>query len=125
MTQQTPYVSQIVIAKYRQPDLPEHRGNPLIEAIPPFRTAEEILPTFGKFPVFNKKDRAWSRSSRMLAISRLDNYLEPLTCHKEVIEQISLMIYAGYRYRNPATAQYRKALVEFYRQSMEGPIRPI
>ena len=103
MIQQDIEVSQLVAAVYRKPELPEHRGNPLIEALPPFRVGKERLLTFGKYPIFNEADRALSSDSRILAISRLDNYLEPLGCHEEVITKIFLMTYAGYTHRNPAT----------------------
>ncbi|MFK4500236.1 hypothetical protein ABIF86_004527 [Bradyrhizobium japonicum] len=115
----------VIAATYRKAELPEHRGNPLIEAIPPFSAGKERLQYFGKYPPFNKTDRDLSANARMLAISRLDNYLEPLGCHEEVITKVALMMHAGYTYRNPATAEYRKELVRFYRQSVHGTVQPI
>src|SRR5258708_26549472 len=38
---------------------------------------------------------------------------------------MGLVIRDGYAYRNPARSDYRKAQIEFYRQSMEGAIVPI
>jgi hypothetical protein len=42
-----------------------------------------------------------------------------------VLEQIGLLIHSGYVHRNPIRPEFKKSLVSFYRQSMEGEIRPI
>jgi len=115
----------VLPAEYRPAALPEHAGNPLIEALPPFLTADDLMPYLGRYPDFVKKDSSLPKTQRMMAVSRLNSYLEPMTCHYEVIEQIGLMIRSGYTDRNPVSADYRKSLVKFYRQSMNGRTCPI
>ena len=39
-----------VFARYTEAILPEHRGNPLIEALPPFLEESEILLALSNFP---------------------------------------------------------------------------
>ncbi len=109
-------------AQYRPADLPEHAGNPLIEALPPFRQAGELIHEFRRYPHITDDERKLPKATRMMAVSRLNAYLEPLTCHLDVIEKIGLVVRAGYTHRNPLDDAYRKSRVEFYRESMEGKI---
>jgi len=42
-----------VNAKYHQADLPEYRGNPLIEALPPLMSREDVMLALSNFPEIN------------------------------------------------------------------------
>jgi hypothetical protein len=117
--------TRVMPAEYRQGELPEYRGNPLIEAIPPFRTAKELMPFFGKYPHVGDTDRLLPPKLRMLAVLRLNDYLEPLHDQFDFVMQIETTILSGYVHRNPATSDYQKALIDLYRKSMAGSICPI
>lgn len=112
-------------AQYRPADLPEHAGNPLIEALPQFRQAGELIREFGRYPHITDDERKLPKATRMMAVSRLNTYLEPLTCHLDVIDKIGLIVRAGYTHRNPLNDAYRKWLVSLYREAMEGEIRAL
>lgn len=112
-------------AIYKEADLPEHRGNPLIEALPPFRRADEIIMEFGRFPHLSKDERACASAYRMLAVTRLNDYLEPLPEHFAVIDRINLSVRAGYTHRNPDDPLYLKSRVALYRSAMNGVPTPI
>lgn len=114
--------TNILDAIYRPAALPEHAGNPLIEALPPFHQADELMDGFGRYPHITDDERKLPKATRMLAVSRLNEYLEPLTCHLDVVEKIGLVVRAGYTHRNPSDDAYRKSQVEFYRESMDGKI---
>jgi hypothetical protein len=115
----------ILDAEYRPATLPEHAGNPLIEALPPFKMAKELTDDFGVFPHISDNERKLPDTERMLIISRLNAYLEPLPSHIEIIEKIGLIVRAGYTHRNPLDEPYRRSLVTFYHESMEGRVRPL
>jgi hypothetical protein len=115
----------LIPAIYKASDLAECAGNPLIEALPGFKTAEQMLPHFGRKPLFGDTERKLPAAHRMLCISRLNDYLVPMPAHANVMEQIGLLIHSGYVHRNPIRPEFKKSLVHFYRQSMEGEIRPI
>jgi hypothetical protein len=115
----------ILEAIYRPAVMPEHVGNLLIEALPPFRCANEMIKVFGKYPTILNKERSQDASYRILAVSRLNNYLEPLTAHFDVIEQVGHIVRVGYGYRNPVLTDMQKTRTEFYRQAMDGKIRQI
>lgn len=115
----------ILEAMYREADLPEHAGNPLINALPPFQRAIDMSNSFGRFPHICDIERKLPGPVRMQAVSRLNNYLEPLPAQLDVIEKIGLIVREGYTHRNPNNEEYRKALIKFYRRSMNGEICPI
>ncbi|WGD53225.1 hypothetical protein QA641_04675 [Bradyrhizobium sp. CB1650] len=95
MKQQDPRPPKAVPAEYLQAEMPEHRGNPLIEAIPPFRAARELMPFFGKYPLVEETDRLLPTKLRMLAVLRLNDYLEPLHDQFDFVEQIETVILSG------------------------------
>lgn len=110
-------------AIYKPAELPEHAGNPLIEALPPFRQHHELLDIFGRFPHIAKEERRLPAHLRMMAVSRIDNYLEPLPAHGKVIDNIGLITRSGYINRNPLNREWRRTLKRFYREAMEGKLR--
>jgi len=125
MTEALGTETELIPAFYRHSALPECAGNPLIEALPPLRTGEEMVPHFGRKPPFDETERLLPTTHRMLCVSRLNNYLVMMPTHAHIIEQIGLLIHSGYMHRNPTLPKFKKSLVEFYRQNMEGTIRAI
>lgn len=109
-------------AIYKESTIKEHKGNPLLEALPKFVEANEISEKFGRFPRISSAERLLPKADRTLLISRLNNYLEPLPSHYEVIEKINLIVRAGYAFRNPLDPAYRKSRTERYRNAMNGNI---
>jgi hypothetical protein len=105
--------------------LPQHVGNPLLEALPRFKASREMLAALGSFPPYVADDRQKAAFLRMLSVLELSGFFIPMRKHFAVVEQMGLVIYEGYTHRNPATADYKKAQIEFYRQSIEGAIVPI
>jgi len=53
-------------AEYRPAQLPEHKGNPLIEALPDFVLAQEMATTFNRYPLYSDSERTLSITLRML-----------------------------------------------------------
>lgn len=115
----------ILDAIYKPATLPEHRGNPLIEALPPFQEAKEYFAEFARRPHFSDGDWTLPIADRMLAVMRLGSYLEPLPSHFEVVDAFGTIIRAGYAPRRPHDHAYRKSQNTFYRESMEGHLCPI
>lgn len=109
-------------ATYSPAVLPEHAGNPLIEALPPFHAADDIMKKFGHFPHISAGERQLPKETRMQCVLRLDEYVEPLPQHFGLIEQIGLLIRAGYTPRNPLDPGHGKKMKEFYRRAMAGEI---
>lgn len=109
-------------AIYKQSSIKEFQGNPLIEALPQYVEASEIADNFGRFPTISDAEKLLSKADRTLLVSRLNNYLEPLPAHYDIIEKINLIVRAGYAFRNPLDDVYRKNRVELYRKAMDGQV---
>ncbi|MBR0695331.1 ATP-binding protein [Bradyrhizobium lablabi] len=116
--------NELIPAIYAESAL-HQAGNPLIDALPRFKTARELLGAIGTSPEHAEEDRLQDAYVRMLLVLGLRNFFVPLQKHFAVVEQMGLVIRGGYEYRNPAGPDFKKAQVEFYRQSMKGAIVPI
>jgi len=109
-------------AIYKPSAIQEYQGNPLIEALPAYLGATEIADKFGRYPIMSDAERSLPKANRTLLISGLNNYLEPLPSHFDVIERINVIVRAGYTHRNPLNTSYRKQRVALYRKAMDGHI---
>jgi len=111
-----------VDAIYKEAKLPEHKGNPLIEALPAFQKVDkELIVKFGRYPSIDlATEKYYSQGERMQCVSRLDDYIEPMSQHFEIMESIGLLVRSGYVNRNPLDGYYNKKIKKFYRQAMNG-----
>lgn len=109
-------------AIYKVSAIRDHRGNPLLEALPQMFEANAISDKFGRFPSISASERLLSKADRTMLISRLNNYLEPLPSHYEAIEKIHLIVRAGYVFRNPLDPAYIKNRTKRYHNAMKGEV---
>jgi hypothetical protein len=102
-------------ANYVPAAMPEHRGNPLIEALPTFSSGWELISAFQQLPFHDEGERRRPASYRTSAVGRLRNFIVALDLHVEVISKILFMITAGYGDRNPLDPFFRREVVTLYR----------
>lgn len=99
-----------VFARYTEAILPEHRGNPLIEALPPFLDESEILLALSHFPSLDEHIRkSGSAAVRAQYVDRIKNFRCPQTCYVECYKYLARIIRDSYASRNPlksSTQQY-------------------
>lgn len=112
-------------AIYRTASNPAHRGNICIEALPPFRTAEDMSSVFGNYPPFDPQERSLPKADRMMAILSLRDLFEPLAQHEELCDRIGTIVRHGYTGRNPVAEGANRHQVELYRRIMDGEMLPI
>lgn len=96
-------------AKYQEAILPEYRGNPLIEALPPKPRDEELLDKLGYFPPHSDEERKLDAFERLEYLVRLEYLRQPLPVYIEVYRYIEAAIKEGYSTKNPfspTTANY-------------------
>lgn len=89
------------LAEYRDPIVPSHKGNPLIEALAPIRTDEEIVACLKKLPLFDEKTRVLPGEIRSHCALDLLFLYAPLSNSIEVYKKVCRLIRLGYRERNP------------------------
>ncbi|OBU45467.1 transposase [Photobacterium damselae] len=105
-----------VKAIYQDAILPEHQGNPLIEALPPKRSWEEVMDIFCNYPDY-AEDIAEHPVPlvREEYLNRIEELRQPLTDYKDCFRAIERTIKKGYSSKNPlspTTMQYLHYLVD-------------
>jgi len=102
-----------VTASYIQQEVPDYRGNPLIEALPPIYTRKyNVMRALTADPVYSESEREDDAGYRVHCIGRLFRYYQPLTIHLEIEGKISSAIRQSYISKNPATPKYAAALAD-------------
>jgi hypothetical protein len=91
----------IVKAVYREPEVPDHVGNPLEEALPPMLTTDQLILRLKHFPTFQEADRNASDEVRYLLIQNSMRFFSPLDIHVDLYRRFSNVIRLGYAGRNP------------------------
>lgn len=97
-------------AKYQKAILPEHQGNPFIEALPRKLTDQEIMEKFSHYPELDEHIRAEPDPMiREEYTSRLKTLRQPLPLYSTIFRAIETALKTGYSAKNPfspTTAQF-------------------
>ncbi|MGF1865303.1 ATP-binding protein [Enterovibrio norvegicus] len=103
-------------AVYRDAILPEHQGNPLIEALPPKLPWEEVMEVFSHYPEYSEEIADHPDSLvRDEYLNRIEEIRQPLTDYQMCFRAVERAIKKGYSTKNPltpTTAQYLHYLVD-------------
>jgi ABC-type dipeptide/oligopeptide/nickel transport system ATPase component len=100
------------VAEYREQEILEYQGNPLIEALPPIYSQEEVIDRLCMYPPYNKEERCLNNHQRVHLISRLLHYFQAIPIHLRIESSISRLIRTGYTYRNPVSPTYAQSFVD-------------
>lgn len=104
---QTPPLSVVrgdqIKANYIELPIPEYQGNPLIEALPPLWTAEEVEQMLSYFPYYDPQQRKLASEIRLHLLENAREFFIPQGIHYEIHLSISNMIRRGYIDRNPVS----------------------
>jgi hypothetical protein len=98
-------------ARYREPDVRSHKGNPLIEALPPSLDDKDSMSLLLTLPEYQEADRekpTYIREQYILDVTTA--LFVPLTVHTKLYRRFARLIPAGYKGRNPV-------LKDFYREN--------
>ena len=109
--------------RYHQADLPEHRGNPLIEALPAIKGDDEVLKKLINVPVCKAQERDLPPQLRKMLVQRILELIQPIPEYLTYFRAIENAIFSGYSTKNPfspTTAHYLH-----YLDSDETPVQPV
>ncbi|WP_454737257.1 AAA family ATPase [Cupriavidus necator] len=109
----------MVNAIYSSVSVPEHQGNILIEALPPFFDAEPPIEKLAHRPPYDVSEKNASTLYRFNALERIKVMLETMPWHIEVMYQVMRNLWAGYARRNPLK-DLRAVAEERYRKLKEA-----
>lgn len=94
-------------ASYRDQDILDYVGNPLIEALPPIWSDHEVMRLLQHKPEYHETQRTLPGHQRHHLIdTALNGLFVPLPMHHLVEQAFSRMIRGGYLQRNPADYRY-------------------
>lgn len=99
-------------ARYLPQNVPDYKGNPLIESLPPIYTNEEAARFLAFAPEYSESERELDARDRAHSIWRLFRYFQPLVTHLDIENRISTAIRQGYISRNPVTPRYTTRLAQ-------------
>lgn len=88
-------------ATYHKAILPEHRGNPLIEALPPKVEDDVLVEKLSNYPRRQNQETALKAIERLEYITRLKELRQPLPLYFDVFRAIEMAVKEGYSAKNP------------------------
>ncbi|MCL2367213.1 MAG: ATP-binding protein [Oscillospiraceae bacterium] len=98
-------------AIYAEQPLPEFKGNPLIEALPPILLdSREVIDMLSTKVEHHDGERQFEPRYRMQFVLRLFRYFQPLEQHLDIEERFSKCIRQGYIHRSPLSPDYAMSL---------------
>lgn len=110
----------MVDAIYSDQIIRDYELNPLIEALPPIFTEDEVIEQISVFPPFDENERKLNPSYRFHCIQRLYQYFQPFENHIDLEQRISRAIRQGYLHRNPIKKEEVIRVHESYKAIKEG-----
>lgn len=102
-------------AKYKEQVIKEYKDNPLIEALPPIYSVEEVIDKLAYYPYIGDEERQLKAHLRFHTIQRIFQYFQPLSNHIDLENRISRIIRQGYIARNPLRKEYAESMHEGYK----------
>ncbi|WP_096202054.1 ATP-binding protein [Bacillus sp. FJAT-45350] len=110
----------IVNAIYSDQIVQDYESNPLIEALPPIFTEDDVIEQISVFPRFDEKERTLNASYRFHCVQRLFQYFQPFENHLDLEQRISRAIRQGYLHRSPIRKEEVMRVHESYQAIKEG-----
>lgn len=107
-------------ASYTQQRIPQYRGNPFIEALPPSLDDDELLKFMFNVPDFAEHQREWTKSERLQMVLELSSFMVPMDRHLHLAQNIDTMIRRGYVGREPRTPESMMVLRKIYELQKAG-----
>ena len=106
------YFRENVDARYIEPEMPEYRGNMLIEALSPAYELDLVFPKLKKLPIYHEKERYKNNLYREEAIYRLIQCVIPFVKYADIHKQISILLRRGYVHRRVMDKQFNLMMNE-------------
>lgn len=112
--------AQTVYAQYIEQRLPHFKGNPLIEALPPPMTNQGLDESLTLMPDFHQSQREWPAADRLMMLETLQNFMVPMSRHRELCRALDSLLRNGYGGRAPRTPGHAAIFQALYAKQMAG-----
>ncbi|MEC1157814.1 ATP-binding protein [Cytobacillus horneckiae] len=104
--------NQFIHAFYHEQVIKEYEGNPLIEALPPILSKQEVVEKLCYYPHFDESERQLDSQYRFHIIQRLFSLFQVLPFHIDLESRLSRLLRQGYIGRNPFSPTYASSLIQ-------------
>lgn len=111
-----------VNAVYHESRIPEHQGNPLIEALPQMKSDKDIIRELANFPSYKKSETLEEDFIRKIFVNRLEQLRQPLREYIICFRKVEQALYESYSAKNPFSVSTQHYL--HYLDYDEIPIKP-
>lgn len=101
---------RLIEAEYRDPLIPDYQDNPLIEALPPIWSKEQVMDMLQFYPNYQEEHRRWAPELRLHLIRNVLKFFEVLPRHLDLEQRLSSMLRLGYEARNPRLHHYYRTI---------------
>jgi hypothetical protein len=109
-----------VVAIYSPQRINRFQGNPLIEALPPTPSEDQLIQMLTRLPDFSPEQRSWPTAERLNQVMSLNDFLVPLARHVQLAFTLDSMLRQGYVGRAPRTAAHTKVFQGIYEAQKTG-----
>lgn len=101
---------EVLLAEYREQEIMDYKGNPLIEALPPILSKEDAFDQLSFLPMCHNTERNLSSHHRYHALLRLSKFYQPINQTLNLEQRFSGFIRYGYVNRNPLHKKHVQVL---------------
>jgi len=117
-------MSNVIIhnAVYLEQEIEDYKGNPLIEALPPIMTEQDVEKKVSFLPDQYVKEKDLPNHLRVHCLMRGMKMFVLCDRHYDLERNISVMIRDGYIARNPANGSLKKHILDCYERVQAGDI---
>ncbi len=123
MSKSNPNIGVTVSAEYTSQEIKEYQRNPLIEALPPIWSFEQVEELLHSYPECEEYERKLDAHYRYHCVQRIYGYFQPWGTHFDIEQRISRSIRQGYLSRNPFAPNYASDLQTIYKMIKQGDYR--
>jgi hypothetical protein len=103
---------RMVEAEYNDPLIPDYKGNPLNEALPPIWSREQVIDMLQYYPDYQESHRQWRPELRLHLIRNVLKFFEVIPRHIDLEQLLSSMVRLGYEARNPSVHGFYRDIDE-------------
>ena len=111
-----------VNAVYTEQQLPQFKNNPMVEALPPAATLEDMRKLLTRKPPFAVEQRAWPNHQRLQMLLTLQEFMVPLDKHMELAGALDSIMRNGYVGRVPMTPEHIRGFQANYELRKAGEL---
>jgi len=108
------------MATYSAQRLPQFKGNPLIEALPPSMSDARLVEALELSPDFDPEQRQWETFERFQMLTTLSTFCVPLSRHIELARALDSLMRSGYVGRAPRTPGHAQIYQRIYDNQKKG-----